>query len=159
MFIPEDIRLNLHRRTEATLRVFPGSSWILGILSIVLWKMADGNLSVMNTPTLEHFHTLTPLTSVNHQIQTLRGYSNTVYKAVSAKDGRTYCLRRIHGRYLSTGKDKSSVANTYKIQIFGPRNSMRRSSSHSVKSGEGLETATSYRFIWPSRPPSLVTAP
>ena len=70
--------------------------------------------SVMNTPTVEHYHTLTPLTSViQQQSQTLRGYSSTVYKAVSAKDGRTYCLRRIHGRELSTEYDNGSVADTY----------------------------------------------
>ena len=57
----------------------------------------------MNTPAVEHYHTLTPLTGVNQQqSQTLRGHSSTVYKAVSANDGRTYCLRRIHGRDLST---------------------------------------------------------
>lgn len=75
-------------------------------LSIVLCKMAYRNISVMNTPAVEHYHTLTPLTSViQQQSQTLRGYSSTVYKAVSAQDGRTYCLRRIHGRYLSIDYD------------------------------------------------------
>lgn len=65
--------------------------------------MAYRNVLVMNIPAVEHFHTLTPLTSVNQQqSQTLRGYPSTTYKAVSAKDGRTYCLRRIHGQYLST---------------------------------------------------------
>ena len=56
--------------------------------------------SVMNTPAVEPYHTLTPLTAVNQQqSQTWRGYSSTTYKAVSAKDGRTYCLRRVHGWY------------------------------------------------------------
>lgn len=60
-------------------------------------------LPVTNTPAVEHYHTLTPLTSVHQQqSQTFRGYLSTVYKAVSAKDGRIYCLRRIHGRFLST---------------------------------------------------------
>lgn len=64
--------------------------------------MAYQNLLVMNTPAVEQYHTLTPLTSINQQqSQTLRGYSSTTYKAVSAYDGRTYCLRRMHGRYLS----------------------------------------------------------
>ena len=66
-------------------------------------EIAYLNLLVMNAPAVEHYHTLTPLTAVNQQQnQTWHGYSSTTYKAVSAKDGRTYCLRRIHGRYLST---------------------------------------------------------
>ena len=70
----------------------------------------------MNTPAVEHYHTLTPLTAVNQQQnQTWHGYSSTTYKAVSAKDGRTYCLRRIHGRYLSTEEGKRSIADTYII--------------------------------------------
>ena len=71
-------------------------------LSIILWRNADRNLPVTNTPAVEHYHTLTPLTTAQQkQSQTIHGYSSTVYKAVSAKDGRIYCLRRIHGRYLS----------------------------------------------------------
>ena len=66
-------------------------------------KIAYQDRLVMNTPAVEHYHTLTPLTSVNQQHnQTWHGYSSTTYKAVSAKDGRTYCLRRIHGPYSST---------------------------------------------------------
>ncbi|KAF6238459.1 hypothetical protein HO173_003426 [Letharia columbiana] len=87
LFIPEDLRLKLHARTEATLRVF----------------------AVSNTPTVEHYHTLTPLTSVNQQqSQTLRGYSSTIYKAVSAKDGRTYCLRRIHD-FRATNLNENAI--------------------------------------------------
>ena len=68
----------------------------------------------MNTPAVEHYHTLTPLTAVNQQQnQTWHGYSSTTYKAVSAKDGRTYCLRRIHGRYSSSEECKRSITDTY----------------------------------------------
>lgn len=74
------------------------------------------NLSVSNLPAVGHYHTLTPLTTLHQQQnQTFHGYKSTVYKAVSNKDGRTYCLRRIHGRYLSTDLDTYSAANTYTI--------------------------------------------
>ena len=76
--------------------------------------MAYRDLLVTNIPAVEHYHTLTPLTTLHQQqSQTLHGYVSTIYKAVSAKDGRTYCLRRIHGRYLSTKLDKYSAADTY----------------------------------------------
>ena len=81
---------------------------------MILYLFARLNLLVMNTPAVEHYHTLTPLTAVNQQQnQTWHGYSSTTYKAVSTKDGRTYCLRRIHGQYLSTEEGKRSIADTY----------------------------------------------
>ena len=67
----------------------------------------------MNTPAVEHYHTLTPLTAVNQQSHMWRGYSSTTYKAVSAKDGRTYCLRRIHGWYLSTEQAKYPITDSF----------------------------------------------
>ena len=66
-------------------------------------KMTYRTLPVTNIPAVEPYHSLTPLTTLHQQqSHTLRGYISTTYKAVSANDGRTYCLRRIHGRYLST---------------------------------------------------------
>ena len=72
------------------------------------------NFSASNIPNVGQYHTLTPLTTLHQQqSQTLHGYKSTVYKAVSSMDGRTYCLRRIHGRYLSTDLDTDSAAKSY----------------------------------------------
>ncbi|CAD6570943.1 MAG: PAB-dependent poly(A)-specific ribonuclease subunit 3 [Alectoria sarmentosa] len=89
MFILEDLRLKLFARTEATLRVF----------------------AVTNIPAVDPYHTLTPLTTVNQQqSQTFRGYSSITYKAVSAKDGRTYCLRRIQDFQATNLNEKAILA-------------------------------------------------
>ena len=74
VFIPEDIRQKLHDKSEAFLRVFPNST----------------------LPTVEFFHTLTPLQGASTASQLRYGHVNTVYKAISERDGKTYCLRRIH---------------------------------------------------------------
>ena len=88
----------------------------------------------MNTPTVEHYHTLTPLTGANQQqSQTLHGYISTIYKAVSAGDGRTYCLRRIHGRYLSTRQNKCILTQ---LRISSHRPQRERHQSGTRKVGE-----------------------
>jgi len=80
LFIPEDIRQRLHDKSEAFLRVFPNST----------------------LPTIEFFHTLTPLQGASQPNQARYGHTNTVYKAVSERDGKTYCLRRIHDLRVTT---------------------------------------------------------
>lgn len=51
------------------------------------------------------FHTLTPLHGTSPSTPSLR-YARTVYKAISAQNGRTYCLKRFHsGFYLHTHHD------------------------------------------------------
>ena len=74
LFIPEDIRQRLHDKSEAYLRVFPNST----------------------LPAIDFFHTLTPLQGASQSSHARYGHANTVYKAVSDRDGKTYCLRRIH---------------------------------------------------------------
>lgn len=80
LFIPEDIRQRLHDKSEAFLRTFPNST----------------------LPTIEFFHTLTPLQGTNQSNTARYGHVNTVYKAVSDRDGKTYCLRRIHDLPVTT---------------------------------------------------------
>ena len=85
LFIPEDIRQRLHDKSEAFLRVFPNST----------------------LPTIDFFHTLTPLQGASQANQTRYGHTNTVYKAVSDRDGKTYCLRRIHDFRVTTDTEHS----------------------------------------------------
>ena len=74
LFIAEDIRQRLHDKNEAFLRVFPNST----------------------LPVVDFFHTLTPLQGISQSNQAHYGHASTVYKAISERDGKTYCLRRIH---------------------------------------------------------------
>ena len=80
LFIPEDMRQRLHDKSEAFLRVFPNST----------------------LPTVDFFHTLTPLQGVSQPNHARYQHSNTVYKAVSERDGKTYCLRRFHDLHVTT---------------------------------------------------------
>ncbi|KAL6720385.1 PAB-dependent poly(A)-specific ribonuclease subunit 3 [Lecanora helva] len=68
------MRQRLHDKSEAFLRVFPNST----------------------LPSIDFFHTLTPLQGASQSSQARYGHANTVYKAISERDGKTYCLRRIH---------------------------------------------------------------
>lgn len=79
-FIPEDIRQRLHDKSEAYLRVFPNST----------------------LPAIDFFHTLTPLQGTSQANHIRHRHANTVYKGVSDRDGKTYCLRRIHDLRVTT---------------------------------------------------------
>ncbi|TKA61909.1 hypothetical protein B0A49_09373 [Cryomyces minteri] len=81
-FIPNDLRQELQRRNEATLQVFPNST----------------------LPQVDDFHTLVPL-DINNQRNTAPfGYQTWVYKAVDARDGNTYVLRRLEGYRLTDAR-------------------------------------------------------
>ena len=83
LFLPENIRQRLHDKNEAFLRIFPNST----------------------LPTIEYFHTLTPLQGSSHSSTARSSPINTVYKAVSERDGKTYCLRRIHNFQVTADTD------------------------------------------------------
>jgi len=80
LFISEDLRQRLHDKSEAFLRIFPNST----------------------LPAIDFFHTLTPLQGASHSNQARYGHANTIYKAVSERDGKTYCLRRFHDLRITT---------------------------------------------------------
>ena len=84
-FITEDIRQRLHDKNEAFLRVFANST----------------------LPTVDFFHTLTPLQGISPSNQAHYGHASTVYKAVSERDGKTYCLRRIHDLRVTTDTESA----------------------------------------------------
>ncbi|KAL9076699.1 MAG: hypothetical protein Q9157_003568, partial [Trypethelium eluteriae] len=73
-FLPDSLREDLQRKSEATLQTLPNST---------LPSQVD------------HFHSLVPLDINNQKNAALFGYSSWVYKAVSSNDGFTYTLRRL----------------------------------------------------------------
>lgn len=52
-------------------------------------------------PQLEKYHSLFPLDINNRKNTAIFGYTSWVYKAVSSKDGKYYCLRRLEGFRLT----------------------------------------------------------
>ncbi|KAF8854360.1 PAB-dependent poly(A)-specific ribonuclease subunit PAN3 [Acephala macrosclerotiorum] len=79
-FLPNDLREELQKKSEATRQVMPNSSL---------------------PPNVEHYHTLVALDTNHHKNATIFGYPSWVYKAVSGKNGCYYVLRRIEGFRLS----------------------------------------------------------
>ena len=73
-FIPEDVRQRLHDKSEAYLRTFSNST----------------------LPSVDYYHTLTPLQGASQTNNGRHKHTSSVYKAISDRDGKTYCLRRIH---------------------------------------------------------------
>lgn len=78
-FIPNDVREELQKKSEATRQVMPNSQ----------------------LPVVDHYHTLVPLDTNHHKNAAIFGYPSWVYKAVSSKNGYTCVLRRIEGFRLS----------------------------------------------------------
>lgn len=88
LFIPEDLRQTLQRRTETTLSIFQNSTL---------------------PPTIAHFHSLVPLVHNTHKNVAMFGYSTWAYKAVSSQDGKAYCLRRLQGYHLTNESNESAI--------------------------------------------------
>ena len=80
-FIPDNIRDDLHKKSEAALQVFANSTL---------------------PQTVEHFHSLVALDTSGQRGATTFEYPSWIYKAMSSKDGHTYALRRIEGFRLTS---------------------------------------------------------
>lgn len=80
IFIPDHLREELQRKTEATLQTFSNSTL---------------------PPQIEHFHSLVALDTTAQKAASIYGYPSWLYKAVSTKDGYTYCLRRLENFRLT----------------------------------------------------------
>jgi PAB-dependent poly(A)-specific ribonuclease subunit 3 len=79
-FIPDDFREDLHKKAEAALQTFANSTL---------------------PQQVEHFHSLVALDTNTQRGQSVFGYSSRIYKAMSARDGHLYALRRIEGFRLT----------------------------------------------------------
>ena len=93
-FIPEDLRLRLHKKSEAVLRSFPNSQ----------------------LPDIEYFHTLTPLEAFNQRPTTPNAPASTVFKAMSSQDGKLYCLRRSHDQRMLRESDAAFAVTSLKTK-------------------------------------------
>lgn len=80
LFIPDHLREELQRKTEATLQTFSNSTL---------------------PQQIEHFHSLVALDTTAQKAASVYGYPSWLYKAVSSKDGYTYCLRRLENFRLT----------------------------------------------------------
>ncbi|KAJ6001405.1 hypothetical protein N7522_006632 [Penicillium canescens] len=88
LFLPNDLREELQKKSAATLQTLPNT-----------------NLP----PQVDYFHSLVPL-DLNHQKNAATfGYPSWIYKAQSSKDGDFYALRRLEGFRLTNEKAIRSV--------------------------------------------------
>jgi PAB-dependent poly(A)-specific ribonuclease subunit 3 len=88
LFMPNDLREDLQKKAEATLRVLPTS-----------------NLPAV----IAHFQSLYPLDTSATKNTGIYGYPTSIYKAKSSQDGRYYALRRVEGYRLEREEAIRSV--------------------------------------------------
>ena len=95
------MRQLLQKKTEATLATFPSKipqeNENNGASSTRTDHFVDSTLP----PNIAHFHSLVPLVHNNQKNANLFGYPSWIYKAISSKDGKAYCLRRLQGYRLT----------------------------------------------------------
>ncbi|KAG6017254.1 hypothetical protein E4U43_001909 [Claviceps pusilla] len=78
-FLPDKLREELQKKSEAALQVMPNSQ----------------------LPQMENYHSLVPLDTTHRKNANIFGYPSWVYKAISSKTGNLYCLRRLEGFRLT----------------------------------------------------------
>lgn len=88
LFISDHLREELQRKAEATLQTFANSTLPAQV---------------------DHFHSLVLLDTNIQKAPSESGYITRLYKAVSTKDGHTYCLRRLEGFRLTDEKAVSTI--------------------------------------------------
>ncbi|KAI4268722.1 MAG: hypothetical protein L6R38_007738 [Xanthoria sp. 2 TBL-2021] len=89
-FIPENLRQNLARKSEASRMTIPNSTL---------------------PPTIAHYHSLVPLVNNSQKTNTLFGYQSHAYKAESNLDGKFYCLRRLQGYRVNEASSEHAIRN------------------------------------------------
>lgn len=92
-FLPEKLREDMQKRSEASLQVMPNS----------------------HLPQLDNYHTLVALDTTHRKSTNIFGYPSWVYKATSIKNGNLYCLRRLEGYRLSNEHAIRSVKDWKKV--------------------------------------------
>lgn len=97
-FIPEDLREELHRKSEATTQILPQSTLPAQV---------------------DVFHSLVPLDTSHQKNAALFGYPSWLYKAVSSQDGRTYALRRLEGYRLTEERAVSAFHHWNRVRNGG----------------------------------------
>lgn len=79
-FMPEKLREDIQKKSHAALQVMPLATQL---------------------PQLANYHSLVPLDKIARKTSGMFSYTSWVYKAVSSKTGRMYCLRRLEGFKVS----------------------------------------------------------
>ena len=92
-FMPEKLREEYQRKTEASLQIMQNSQ----------------------LPQMENYHSLVPLDTTHRKNTSTFGYPSWVYKATSSKTGNLYCLRRLEGFRLTNEQAIRSVKEWRKI--------------------------------------------
>ncbi|OAR02084.1 hypothetical protein LLEC1_05010 [Akanthomyces lecanii] len=92
-FIPEKLREEMQRKSEASLQVMPNSQ----------------------LPQLDNYHSLVALDTSQRKNVSIFGYPSWVYKVTSSKTGNNYCLRRIEGFRLTNEHAIRSVKEWRRI--------------------------------------------
>lgn len=92
-FLPDKLREELQKKSEAALQVMPNSQ----------------------LPQMENYHSLVPLDTTHRKNANIFGYPSWVYKAMSSKTGNLYCLRRLEGFRLTNEHAIRSVKEWRKI--------------------------------------------
>lgn len=88
VFIPEDLRHKLQKKSEASLRTFPSKKSLFAPVIFLIQNL--------DSQSLPPFQYLTPLEAGGNS-RSFVGTASTVFKAVSDVDAKLYCLRRLHG--------------------------------------------------------------
>lgn len=86
-FLPEKLREDLQKKSEAALQVMPNSQ----------------------LPQLDNYHSLVALDTTHRKNANIFGYPSWVYKATSSKTGNLYSLRRLEGFRLTNEQAIRSV--------------------------------------------------
>ncbi|KAI1475745.1 hypothetical protein K445DRAFT_65519 [Daldinia sp. EC12] len=94
LFLPESLREDLQKRSEATRQVLPSQPGV-------------------QLPNLQHYHSLVPLDTKLRSTASTFGLPSWVFKATSRKNGNTFCLRRIEGFRL-TNEEAIKAVNSWK---------------------------------------------
>lgn len=92
-FMPEKLREDLQKKSEASLQTMPSMIALLP----VQWLDYSNCFEDSQLPTLDNYHSLVALDTTHHKNATVFGYPSWVYKATSSKNGNLYCLRRLEG--------------------------------------------------------------
>ncbi|KAJ5207952.1 Zinc finger CCCH-type [Penicillium cf. viridicatum] len=88
LFIPNDLREELQKKSAATLQTLPNTQLPAQV---------------------DYFHSLVPLDLSHQKNASTFGYPSWIYKAQSSKDGTFYALRRLEGFRLTNEKAIRSV--------------------------------------------------
>lgn len=96
-FMPEKLREELQKKSEASLQTMPNSQ----------------------LPTLDNYHSLVALDTSHHKNTAVFGYPSWVYKATSSKNGNLYTLRRLEGYRLTNEQAIRSVKEWRRVDCGG----------------------------------------